>query len=352
MDVTAHQILSDGTIKEIYQVTGGPYGGIYVDEKFVSLLENIFGIPPVKEFRIKYPAEWLRLMNDFEMKKRGRRAFEGKDTRITLPRKFLEIVPDISNLSRRLARSCDLYGVEIYNNEFLCLGSEAMKNLFEPVVKGIVSHMRELIRSRQLKNVKCLFMVGGFAESPILQQAIQQAFSSRCKILIPNYASIAVVQGATMFGQKPTIVSSRVMATTYGYGTNERFNPEIHPLDKKDVIEGIAWCKDVFCAVVKENDFVKVGEKKSFTQVPLESKQTSLRVPFFTSADPNAKYITDSSVGPSIGKVIVKSPDTSQGRDRTIEVCMFFGETEIKVTAIDKTSRNTATAYLDFLCKS
>ncbi|KAJ7353719.1 hypothetical protein OS493_032589 [Desmophyllum pertusum] len=43
LDVTAHDILADGTIKEIHQVTGGAYGGVYVDEKFVSLLENLSG---------------------------------------------------------------------------------------------------------------------------------------------------------------------------------------------------------------------------------------------------------------------------------------------------------------------
>ena len=70
-------------MKEVHKVTGGSYGGIYVDEEFVSLLESVFGIEAVKKFRISFPAQWLRLMNDFEMKKRGKRAFEGNYTRIT-----------------------------------------------------------------------------------------------------------------------------------------------------------------------------------------------------------------------------------------------------------------------------
>lgn len=57
-------------------------------------------------------------------------------------------------------------------------------------------------------------------------------------------------------------------------------------------------------------------------------------------------------MGPSIGKVDVDSPDTSKGRERNIELCIFFGGTEIKVTGIDKTSGNAATVYLDFLTKS
>lgn len=335
-------------------MTGGPYGGIYVDDKFVSLLESLFGIPTVKNFRSSYPAEWLRMINDFEMKKRGRRAFEGKNTRIILPRDFARLVSDPKSAS--LSQSLERFGihkdVEIYNGEYLSLGPNAMKQLFEPVVTGIVKHMTGLFMRPALGNISSLFMVGGFAESVFLQESIKRAFGSRCTILIPNSANIAVVQGATMFGQKPTIVNSRIMATTYGFEMYEDFNPKVHRLDKKEVIEGKVKCKDCFKVVVKENEAVKVGEKKCFLQHPIHSKQKKMAVEFFTSTDPKVKYISDPTVGPCIGKMTVSSPDTSKGKDRELEVSVYFGETEIKATAVDKTSGNTATAYLDFLCKS
>jgi len=341
-------------MKEIFQVTGGAYGGIYVDQKFQKLLENLFGIPKVKEYRINFPAEWLRLMNDFEMKKRGRRAFDDKVTRITLPRNFLQMVsgPSASDLATRLAKSCNLDDVEIYNDEYLCLGPKTMKSLFDPVVNSIISHIRELLSKPALKDVTCLFMVGGFAESVILQKAVKTAFSPRCRVLVPNYAGIAVVQGATMFGQKPTVVTSRVMATTYGFEINKDFDATIHDPEKKKVVEGIAKCTNIFDIVVKENDVVEVGEKKLFTRIPLYSDQKRVSFSFFTSTDPNVKYTTDSSVGPSIGEMVVDSPDTSKGKNREIDLCVLFGGTEIKATAIDKTSGNAATMYLDFLTKS
>ena len=149
-----------------------------------------------------------------------------------------------------------------------------------------------------------------------------------------------------MFGLKPNIVESRIMSTTYGFGTNHRFNPEVHPIVKKKVIEGVDWCKDCFVAMVKENDKVRVEETRKFLDYqPLEASQTSVCFQFYNSTDPNAKYTTDDAVGPSIGKVTVESPDISRGTDRRID-----GGTEIKATAIDKTSGNTDTVYLDFLC--
>jgi len=352
LDVTAHEIRDDGNIEEIYQVTGGAYGGIYVDQNFERLLENLFGIPKVKEYRINFPAEWRRLMNDFERKKRGRRAFDGNTTRINLPRNFLEMVPkpSTSDLDRRFARAW--HDVQIYNDEYLCLGPKTFRSLFDPVVNGIIIQMRQLLSKPALKKVRCLFMVGGFAESVILQKSVEKAFRSRYKILVPNHAGIAVVQGATMFGQKPTIVVSRVMATTYGFRIHRNFNPEMDDPEKKTIIEGDILCKDAFDIVVQENDVVKIGETKRFTRTPLYSDQKRVSFLFFTSTDPNARYTTDSSVGPSIGKVTVDSPDTSKGKNRDIEICIFFGGTEIKVTAVDKSSGNAATVYLDFLTRS
>lgn len=176
--------------------------------------------------------------------------------------------------------------------------------------------------------------------------------STRYKILVPLDASIAVVQGAVMFGQNPHAIVSRIMSTTYGFDTNHPFDPKCHPMEKRHVVEGVAWCKDCFVVLAKENERVKVGGIKRFPNYrPLTGSQTNATFQFFTSTDPEAKFITDDAVGPSIGNLVVKSPDISKGTDRSIDVCVYFGGTEIKVTATDLSSRNTATAYLDFLCK-
>lgn len=156
-----------------------------------------------------------------------------------------------------------------------------------------------------------------------------------------------------MFGQKPHTIDSRIMSTTYGLMSNHLFDPNLHPMEKMHIVEDVAHCKDCFDVLAKENEMVKVGEIKRFPNYhPLTRSQTRAEVQFFTSTDPQAKFITDDAVGPTIGKLVVKSPDISKGTDRSIDVCVYFGGTEIKVTAIDLSSRNTATAYLDFLCKA
>ena len=327
-------------------MTGGANGAIYVDHNFVSLLENLYGQPAIQDFGLRYPKDWLELMNKFEANKTGERASEGIVTRIRVPPKFLEMAAGTSATAGRP------HDVEI-TNEYLCLGPDSMKQLFQPVVSGIVTHMENVLNRPELNSISCLFMVGGFAKSVILRQAIATAFSSRCKILIPaTDPAIAVVQGATMFGQKPTTITSRVMATTYGFDCWKSFDPEVHDPQKKVIVEGREECKDIFDVIVKENEVVEVGETKHVNLTPVHSDQKRVNVPFYTSTDPNVKYTTDSTVGPSIGKVTVDSPDTSKGTDREIELSIFFGGTEIKASALDKTSGNVATVKLDFLSKS
>ena len=43
-----------------------------------------------------------------------------------------------------------------------------------------------------------------------------------------------------MFGQKPHAIDSRVMSTTYGFDTNHRFDPKLHPMEKKHVVDDVA----------------------------------------------------------------------------------------------------------------
>ena len=171
--MTAHEILTNGNIKEIFKVTGGPYGGTKVDEEFVSLLKRFFGTTAMETFSAKYPGEWLDLMNDFEMKKRGRRAFEGGTTRLRLPRTLTALISEFRGPAGKID------GIQFLRNEYLCLDAAAMKKLFEPVLDGIVKHLTNLLQNQCLRELQFFFLVGGFAQSVLLQSAIKEQFSSR-----------------------------------------------------------------------------------------------------------------------------------------------------------------------------
>lgn len=50
--------------------------------------------------------------------------------------------------------------------------ADLTKTLFNDSCKKIVNHMQELLRHSSMKDVSSIILVGGFAESPMLQAAI------------------------------------------------------------------------------------------------------------------------------------------------------------------------------------
>ena len=174
LDVTVHEKQDDGTIKEIFKVTGGPYGGMKVNYQFKGLLDEMFGAQKLYDYRKQFPSDWLKLMNDFETKKRGVRALERKETRIRLPLSFVSWINDYLNASLKRYKSGE---VKILNDEYLCLSANVMVKLFEPVLEAMKDHLKVLLSIPQLSKVKVMLLVGGFADSLLLQEQIKKEFT-------------------------------------------------------------------------------------------------------------------------------------------------------------------------------
>lgn len=78
------------------------------------------------------------------------------------------------------------------------LSPEAMKRLFHPTIEKIKMTIGEVLNSPEVKGIQYLFLVGGFAESPILQHEIRRAFSSILKVIIPQDVSLTILKGLSL----------------------------------------------------------------------------------------------------------------------------------------------------------
>ncbi|KAJ7328604.1 hypothetical protein OS493_023873 [Desmophyllum pertusum] len=343
LDVTVHAFKEDGAIKEIHKVTGSHYGGIYVNQRFESLLEELFGAQELQTYRKQFPSHWLRLMSEFESKKRGERILD--DTamiNIRLPRSFVRLVNQTR--SPAMAR----YGekeVKLEDEEYLSLSSGMMKKLFTPVMESIKKHLKTLLKKPQLSEVKTIFLVGGFADSVLLQNEIEREFSKGFRVLIPNCVSLAVVHGAVIFGKEPSKITEIVVGTTYGANCARDFIPGVYPEEKKFSADGIEKCGGLFNLFVKQNAVVRIREKTVTSKYTLlRATDTEINFSFYASTNPDAKYITDPGMT-KLGSVMDTSPDTWRGKDREIEVSMYFGGTEITATARDISSGNVCSNH-------
>ena len=351
VDLTVHEMEDHGTLKELYKASGGAWGAIGVDTEFEHLLVKIFGIDFVVSFKNTKPAGWVDLMIAFEAKKRTASPNKSTPLNISLPFSFIEHYSRLKGQSVEMAiKRFGNKDIKWSSQGMLRLSPSAMHALFEPVMKDIVRHVSELLRKPELDLVKFMFLVGGFAESPLLQNEIRKAFSSVLRVIIPQDCGLTILKGAVMFGLDPTVVRVRRSALTYGVGVLNKFIPGKHPEEKRIKKDGTEWCTDVFDTFVTSDQSIALGEKVSRTYTPAKSYQTSTVIGIYCSEKEHVLFTSDPGVR-RCGELYLEMPDTTGGKNRELEATMHFGDTEIKCEAMDHTSGKVAKAVIDFLNK-
>ncbi|CAH1263872.1 HSPA12A [Branchiostoma lanceolatum] len=344
VDVTVHEVRDDGSVRELHRPTGGPWGGTNVDSNFSNLLDQIFGQKFMNVYKHRFPQENVQLMADFEMKKRS-----GTDASVHLYYSFVTFLKETLaiNIADKVSNS-SVEGVR-FSNGLLRMSREAMHSLFEPVLDQITAHIRSLLASPKVTNIKTIFLVGGFADSPLLWEAVAGAVSDiEVRVLVPEEASLAVIKGAVLFGRNPDAIQERVSARTYGARSMTEFKEWVHPPEKKVVAHGLALATDIFNRFVGVDEVVGLHYSRSINFRAVRDNQRSATVYLFSTSDRNPKFTTDHGMS-LCGRVHVDMPDTRGGRERIIEVKFTFGGTEIDVQAEDITSHTRAFTTIDFL---
>ncbi len=150
-------------------------------------------------------------------------------------------------------------------------------------------------------DIEYLFLVGGFAESPMLQYEIRRAFSSILKVIIPQDVSLTILKGAVLFGLDPTIVNVRRSRLTYGVSVLNRFVHDYHPNEKKIVKDNIEWCADIFDKFVLVDQSISLGDTVIRKYTPARQNQAQCIISFYCSESDKPIYVTDPGVR-KIGK--------------------------------------------------
>ncbi|XP_019623428.1 PREDICTED: heat shock 70 kDa protein 12B-like [Branchiostoma belcheri] len=228
-------------------------------------------------------------------------------------------------------------------------------DVFSKSLKFLSDHLREAVKiiptNPKLRNIKTIFLVGGFADSPLLWKAVAAAVSDRgVRVLVPEEACLAVIKGAVMFGRNPNAIQERVSARTYGVRSMTTFIEGLHPPQKKVVAHGTALATDIFNKFVGVDELVELQCRRSIDFKALRDDQRSATVYLFSTSKRDPQFTTDHGMS-LCGRVQVDMPDTRGGRERVIRVTFIFGGTEIDVQAEDLTSHMRAFATIDFLTK-
>jgi hypothetical protein len=112
--------------------------------------------------------------------------------------------------------------------EILRMPTPAFKKLFQPSLDHITEHIKLLLANEACKSVKHLFVVGGFAESPVLVSAIKSSVENRVRVICPPRPGSTVMIGAVQYGLNPECISSRVAVRTIGVKVNVVWDELLH----------------------------------------------------------------------------------------------------------------------------
>lgn len=341
IDMAMQEVREDGKLQEISRAQGGDWGGIYVDEEYKQMLEDILSKPIIEAFRMKFTGDYIEMFRYFEKKKREKQT--GKHVRVTIPSSLLEVSDDIA----KCIENQGLANEVVLKKDKFQIKLKKYERFFEKVVVKIIAKVKEMLESDEADDGKVIIMVGGFSESDFLQKRIKNEFKN-CKVVIPQGCGLAVLKGAVLYGHDPDIIAARIVKYTYGVAVNTRFVKDKHPESKKKLINGIEYCTDKFDIHVNKDTLVHCNEETEKNYIPIYEDQTSMKFRVFASDTTDPQYIDDKGCR-EIGSLTVPMPDTTGGTRRTVKAKFKFGATKITVEGIDERSGNSVDVKFDFL---
>lgn len=333
-DITVHEKLAGGNLKELYKASGGAWGGTAVDQQYILLLTRIVGGPVMHRFRTEATAEYLDMMREFEVTKRNIKPKGRTSVNIRLCAKLNEICEQENDETVASIVSSPNFPFKgkIRNvADKLILNVEIMQELFKKVTDHIIDHVQHLLQDKATKGVKLIILAGGFAESPIVQDAIRQAFQTEeRKVIISQECGLSVLKGAVIFGYCPHEIKSRMLRCTYGIEAKVPFISGRHPESRREVVGGKDWCTGVF------KMFVEVGtsmnEEDEITKEYIYyNEQKCKQLSVYVSSDPCPSYVDEAccrrlktiNLDPRLPVVSLEK--------RKIQVTYIFGKAEIEI---------------------
>ncbi|KAL4224274.1 hypothetical protein ACF0H5_017728 [Mactra antiquata] len=350
-DLSAVEVQSDGTLKELHQSHGNNVGGQNINNAFAHCFRDSFqGKTWLEILSNITPSNVVKIEANFENAKMqiGSTDLIDQMIEVEIPH---EIQRDIENNSITLKEGLSVQ----YDDGCFQLESDFVRNtLFQSTCDMIYEGtIRYVLNKHETKGITTVILVGGFSESPFVIQTlrgkVEEDFPG-VQVVVPDSPFKSVLLGAVLYGHDPMIFSSRLSEETYGVATNVTYDEAKHDASKKWRNEetGILMCKDIFSIHVKKGQSVSLLEPQP-KQVykPAYQDQKAMSLLIYSSSNINPKYITDEGCK-QIGKVEVEMSDTTGGRDRELEVSMLYGGTQVAVQAKNVTTGKEVNADIVF----
>ncbi|MEQ2234269.1 hypothetical protein ILYODFUR_030154 [Ilyodon furcidens] len=332
IDITVHEVLKGGALKELHKVSGNDLGGQTVDRKFKKFLKEILPDGVWDEYEQNYPSAVQRIMHDFTFLKQA-----DKDVQLSCP--F-----SLGSLAKQKSETENFVNSALgasWDGEFIKISRDKLRSLFDESLEGITQNLSKIF-NRDL-HIEYILLVGGYAQSQILREHITDQFGHRCKVLCPFRAQEAVMRGAVEFGRNPKVVVSRISSYTYGFAVWEKFDQSKHKEEKKYAANGVEWSRDIFRKLVEEGEVVGSDDTREFLCSPARADQAEMKIRFYSSFKKHPVYVDEWGAE----KVGLFTVDMTGGGKVKLEI--RFGSTEITATGTNLISGKKQTIQINFM---
>jgi molecular chaperone DnaK (HSP70) len=346
VDITVHEVRLGEGLDELVPCGGGLHGSKYVDRNFREFLARKLCAEAMDEFETQWPVEYAKLMSEtWENIKCNYDATLNWQLSIEMPRRLEKVLEtSFPEVLKRLAN------VQGGDNTVIRLTHDDMDATFKSVVDQLIGKVRDQFTALEDRRCDILFLVGGFAESPVLKQRIQDEFGARVeRVVIPDRPGAAVLQGAASFGVNPGVVIARRSTLTYGKGCMSPFENGKDPEDKripKEIVSKI-FQQEQYCDYCNDrfDIFVAAGDRVPSDAVITRSYEippngTELTVIFLSTANSRVRYSDEEGVT-EIAQVDLRLPFAATGKStKLMKIEMQFGQSQIIAYVIDPISGN------------
>ncbi|WAR26443.1 HS12A-like protein, partial [Mya arenaria] len=187
-DISAHEKNDDGTLKEIHKASGGPWGGIYVDDNYLKFLEQILGEKVITELRTKEMTDFFDLISEFETKKRNFKSTSKDKVTFRICTSTRSLCKQITGqeFEERLAASKYSNSVIVNGGDKLRVEPDIVKDWFNGPINNLVDHLKSILKEPKLKTVQTIVV-----DVPIDFQITQEFIPTAYKTTSPIYRTTA-----------------------------------------------------------------------------------------------------------------------------------------------------------------
>ncbi|KAH8595949.1 hypothetical protein B0O99DRAFT_511415 [Bisporella sp. PMI_857] len=306
VDLITYEVRSMQPALELAEVvpgSGGMAGSLGLNKRFTEAVQNVVGDDQWIE--LKKGVGYAKAMTEFD--KNIKTAFRGdveEDFFVSFPQAKLEDNPD-ENLT---------------GNCWTMTGRD-VKAIFDPLINDILRLIDEQVKNalikRQGRDLKGIFLVGGFGSSQYLKKCIEKSFPD-IQVIQPDDAWAAIVKGAVLsrLPNQATVTSTQAVRH-YGVSAWSVFE---HARDKGKKTK--VWSSDGITRCRTNTWYIYMGEE-------LDREQT-IKFPFFRDIDLNytaadLKFVDELISSDS------KHPPTHPGEDTKVN-CSVTSD----LTGVDK----------------